>query len=301
MGPHGSEVRIVFLPEAVLTGKVAKLTGTIAAPGKTFDETSARELYLYLVAPFEDLLDDAKQVMIVPQGAIVGLPFEALVQTGAGGFLIDRWVVSYAPNATMALDALTLAPPAIKRVTAILDVDIDDFTHESKGIEAVPGLQLSTLYSSDVLPDKLGENLAEAESVHLLLHGQFYAIEPLLSTLTETSHRSPALSAAALLALPLNGIKLVVLSACESGTLKVRISNDIYGFPWALLAGGAKNVVTSRWRVDGASNGRWMQSFYASIANGSSPAEAAATAMREMRKEGGSQPYFWAAMQVNGR
>ena len=91
------------------------------------------------------------------------------------------------------------------------------------------------------------------------------------------------------------------MSACESGTLKVRISNEIYGFPWALLAGGAKNVVTSRWRVDGASNGRWMQSFYASIANGSSPAEAAATAMREMRKEGRSQPYFWAAMQVNGR
>jgi CHAT domain-containing protein len=201
----------------------------------------------------------------------------------------------------MALDALTRAPPAIKRVTAILDVDIDDFTQESKGIEAVPGLQLNTLHSSDVLPDKLGESLTGAESAHLLLHGEFDAIEPLLSSLTETSRRSPPLPAAALLSLPLRGMKLVVLSACESGTLQVRISNEIYGFPWALLAGGAENVVTSRWRVDGASNGRWMRTFYASIASGSSPAQAAAAAVREMRKENGSHPYFWAAMQVNGR
>ena len=64
----------------------------------------------------------------------------------------------------------------------------------------------------------------------------------------------------------------------------VQISNEIYGFPWALLAGGAENVVTSRWRVDGASNGKWMHTFYAAIASGSTPAEAAATAMRQMRK-----------------
>jgi CHAT domain-containing protein len=290
----------VFLPEAVLTGKIARLTGTIAVPGKALDEASAKELYLYLVAPLQDLLDDAKAVMIVPQGPIIGLPFEALVQTGAAGFLVEHWVVSYAPNATMALDALSRASPTIKRITAILDVDIDDFTQESKGIESVPGLQLSTLYSSDVLPDKLGQSLAGAESAHLLLHGEFDAIEPLLSTLTETSRRSPPLPATTLVSLPLKGMKLVVLSACESGTLQVRISNEIYGFPWALLAGGAENVVTSRWRVDGASNGRWMQYFYTSIASGSSPAEAAAAAMREMRKENGSHPYFWAAMQVNG-
>jgi CHAT domain-containing protein len=43
-----------------------------------------------------------------------------------------------------------------------------------------------------------------------------------------------------------------------------------------------------------------MQSFYAAIAQGSSPAEAAATAMRAM-KEGEGSPYFWAAMAVSGR
>ena len=88
----------------------------------------------------------------------------------------------------------------------------------------------------------------------------------LMSPRSGTVRRFPATSA--LLALPLRGMKLVVLSACESGVVQVRISNEIYGFSWVLLAGGAENAVTSRWRVDGASNGKWMQSFYSAIASG---------------------------------
>ena len=53
VGPHGSDVRIVFLPEAALTGKIAKLMTAVALPFQSFDQLSARELYLYLVAPFE--------------------------------------------------------------------------------------------------------------------------------------------------------------------------------------------------------------------------------------------------------
>jgi CHAT domain-containing protein len=297
VGPNGSELRTVFLPEAELERKITQVVGTINQPTKTFDKQTAKELYLYLIAPFEDLLE-AKQIMIIPQGPIVGLPFEALVQP-TGDFLIDRWTVSYAPNATIAYEALQRPVPKITQVTGILDPELID-TREQEGIGSVSGLRLQTLSSSEVLPDKLSDSLRGAESAHLLLHGEFDPIEPLRSRLIENSHRSPPLPATALLALPLRGMKLVVLSACESGVVQVRISNEIYGFPWALLAGGAENAVTSRWRVDGASNGKWMQSFYSAIASGWSPAEAAAAAARAVKKDEGN-PYFWAAMQVSGR
>ena len=297
LGPHGSDFRIIFLPEAALKTKIARLKAASDEQGK-FDESAARELYLYLIAPFEDVLD-AKQVIIVPQGEIVDLPFELLIEPDTGKFLVERWVVSYAPNASMASGALTRPVPSIKRVTAIVDNEIDDGTHEMNAIR-LANLQLDEVNSYDVMPDKLGQSLRGTESAHLLLHGAFKA-EPLLSTLAETSGEAAPLSAAGLLALPLSGLKLVVLSACESGEVQHRISNEIYGFPWVLIADGAENVLTSRWRVNGASNGRWMQSFYAAIADGASPAEAAAAAMRAMLKEDGSKPYFWAAMQVIGR
>ena len=96
-------------------------------------------------------------------------------------------------------------------------------------------MQLTTLYSNDVLPDKLPASLVGAESAHLLLHGEFDPIEPLLSTLSETSRRSPALRATDLLSLPLEGMKLVVLSACESGALHVRIRMRFMASPGPCL------------------------------------------------------------------
>ena len=123
----------------------------------------------------------------------------------------------------------------------------------------------------------------------------------MLSSLAATRRADPPILAADLLALPQGGLQLAVLSACKGGRVGARISGEIYGFPWALLAGGTAATVLSRWEVDGASNGRWMGVFYRELSRGASAAVAAATAMREMRKAGVTHPYYWAAMQVIGR
>lgn len=107
--------------------------------------------------------------------------------------------------------------------------------------------------------------------------------------------------AAELIALPLRDLRLAVLSACKGGRISERISGELYGFPWALLAGGVASTVLSRWDVNGESNGRWMAVFYKELVGGASTAMAAAIAMRDMRKQGITHPYYWAAMQVSGR
>ena len=300
IGPHGSDFRIIFLPEAALRERIAQLR-TMSDPNGIFNEAAARQLYLYLVAPFEGVLD-SKQLIVVPQGELVDLPFEVLLDPESGHFLIENHVVSYAPNATMALRSLTRPVPRIKLITAIVDVAIDDGTGETKGIRSVHGLELRTVDSDNAGLDKLRESLRQAQSVHILMHAAFNAAEPLLSRLGGTLADGQSLVAADLVAIPLRGTKLVVMSACESGELQHRISNEIYGFPWALFAAGAENVVTSRWVVSSASNSQWMHVFYAAVAEGASPAEAAATAMRSMlRADHSKQPYYWAAMQVSGR
>ena len=141
----------------------------------------------------------------------------------------------------------------------------------------------------------------QADSLHVLTHGEFNPTEALLSSLAATRSTDPPILAAELLALPLRGLPLAVLSACKGGQVGARISGEIYGFPWALLAGGTAATVLSRWDVNGDSNGRWMGVFYRELARGASAAVAAATAMREMRKAGLTHPYYWAAMQVSGR
>src|SRR5262249_8064273 len=151
------------------------------------------------------------------------------------------------------------------------------------------GIELEAVSRSGLLAGQW-----QADGLYVLTHGRFDSAEPLLSALASPRSTEPPILAADLLALNLGGLQLAVLSACQGGRVGVRVSGEIYGFPWALLAGGAAATVLSRWEVDGASNGRWMAVFYRELSHGASPAVAAAAAMREMRKAGDSHPYYWA-------
>jgi tetratricopeptide (TPR) repeat protein len=297
VGPRGSEVHAVLLPQELLASKVERVVDSARRPGK-FDAEAARELYLYLVAPFERLLDGGR-IMIVPQGSLVSLPFETLIEPRSGAPLIERRAVSYAPNATMAVAALRRTPRRLAGMAAVVDTRIDDDTGEMAGIEAA-GMRPRIDRTGAATPASLPQALAGAEIAHVLLHGVFNPDEPLMSRLHFPAPRNAQLLASELVGLPLRGVRLAVFSACEGGRVGTTLANEFYGFPWALLAGGAETVVLSRWQVSGASNGVWMRHFYRSIAAGSAPAQAAAEAMRAMRRAGHTHPYHWAAMQVSG-
>jgi CHAT domain-containing protein len=297
VGADGSEVRNVFLPSAFLTEKVSRVTTSANASGTApYDEATARELFLFLLGPFLEHLSSssAKQIFIVPQGTLASLPFEALVDPATGSFASERWIFSYAPSATLALKMLRSVGHQIRTVEAWVNPTIDDVTKELASIRSSGAVV--QLVSRDQLFDD-----SNADGLHILTHGRFDESEALLSTLDPTSRQmDPALFAAELLALP-PGIHLAVLSACDGGRVASRISGEIYGFSWALLASGVESAVLSRWRVDGDSNGLWMKLFYRELAKGVSPAVAASRAMREMRNTGYVHPYYWAAMQVSGR
>jgi CHAT domain-containing protein len=299
IGPHASDFRSVFLPVAALREKLVRLQSISDEQG-ALDEAVARQLYLYLIAPVVDVLD-AQQILIVPQGEIVDVPFEVLRDPNNGRFLVEEHSISYVPNAAVALQALSQPLFKVRAVNAIVDVEIDDGTHETAALRTLPDVKLQVLNAADVVPAKLGESLRHIDAAHLLMHGEFKSSEPLLSSLSLSGGPAPVLTAADLLAVSLHGLRLVVMSACESAEQQHRVSNEVYGFPWVLLAAGAENVVTSRWRVNGASNSDWMNSFYAAVAAGASPAQAAAEAMRAMIKAQHRSPYYWAAMQVSGR
>lgn len=297
VGPGGSDVRAVFLPDIVLREKVGAMLASSANPSTPFDATTAREFFLYLLAPFAERLDaDAVgQIMIVPHGALARLPFETLIDPASGLPVIDRWAVSYAPNATMALAALQREQRPVKSTVAMIDGIIDDVTHETAAV-AASGTRLVTVTRSGLFAGAW-----KTDGLHILTHGEFNANEALLSRLAAPRSGDAPILAAELPALPLRDVALAVLSACQGGRVNDRISGELYGFPWALLAGGVGSTVLSRWNVNAASNGRWMGVLYKELAGGASTARAAAFAMREMRRQGTTHPYYWAAMQVSGR
>ena len=203
----------------------------------------------------------------MPQGALAGLPFEALIDPNSGASVIDRWAVSYAPNATMAVAALERQARPIRSVAALIDPTIDVVTGETTKIRA-SGVDLETMSRSELFAGSW-----RSDSLHVLTYGEKSLV------------------------------RIDISSAARIGRSAGRVgaSREIYGFPWALMAGGAEATVLSRWDVNGESNGKWMGVFYREVAAGSPVPLAAAAAMREMREFGLTHPYYWAAMQASGR
>jgi CHAT domain-containing protein len=307
ISPEGVEVKTVFLPEPALVEKVRRVVQSARTPNQPFDAKAARQLHAFLIQPFERHLSGGEAI-IVPQGPLVALPFEALIDARSNRFLVEDLALSYAPSATFAAAALQRDPIALPRLTAVYDTFIEDDTGEVGRLRASFSSGLMAAAAQSLAADEVIALLASGGAVHTLLHGTFVADDPLQSYLDLNNPKlawddpDQRITAAELLAADWRDARLVVFSACESAQMDVRISNEIYGLSWAPLAGGADAVVTTRWKAQGAVNAEWMPDFYARLAEGgASPATAAAATMSRMIHEGQTHPYFWAAPQVFGR
>ncbi len=303
ISPKGIDVKAVFLPEVAVIDKVNKLLTSVTSKNQAFDEKSAKELFTYLIKPFANFITQ-NQVVVIPQGPLVGLPFESLIDAESGKFLAENLSVSYAPNAAIALRMLRSQLPKVSNISAIYDEAIDKRTQEILKIMGLGSFQASAQPSKEMSVEEIIDHLGKSENVHVLLHGEYDYDDPLQSYITtseEPRYRKP-ITAAELLAVDWRNTQLAVFSSCEGALVKTRISNEIFGISWALLAGGVDHVVLSRWRVNETSNANWMETFYQNLATGkASPALAANAAMREMINGAQQHPYYWAGPQIFGR
>ena len=101
--------------------------------------------------------------------------------------------------------------------------------------------------------------------------------------------------------LDLQGTKLVVLSACETGLGDVLQGEGIYGLRRALFVAGAESLVVSLWQVADEETQALMVAFYERVLRG----ETRGTGLRNVQlamlaTPATAHPYFWASFGVFG-
>ena len=109
------------------------------------------------------------------------------------------------------------------------------------------------------------------------------------------------LTAMEVLGLPLAGVRLVILSACETGLGEIHEGEGIYGLRRAFQEAGVSGVINSLWEVSDEGAQQLMTLLYRQILKGAPIREA----FRETRKKmlgdpRWSHPYYWAAFSMVG-
>lgn len=308
-----TSARLVTLPvrardladdvEALVGSLAPRIGSTIDTARAYLDEGRAARLYGALLAPLEPLLAGRTRLMVVPDGPLHQLPFDALVAgRGAGGapeYVLDRFTMSFAPSLAL-LDgrrgpaggaAVIVAGPAGSAIPGVRD--------ELAAVGAALGPRAPVLLSGATGSEAELRRLAPgAGLLHITAHAYANGANPAYSRLelAATGSDDGSLHAYEIEQLRLPGT-LVVLSACETAGGRLAGSEGPLSLSRAFLRAGASGTVATLWPV-GASAAPLMGEFYQALATDRDVAHALRQAKLSLRRGPWPAPFHWASFTL---
>jgi CHAT domain-containing protein len=255
-------------------------------------------LYSILIGPSSDELLDARQIVIVPHGALHYLPFHALMDP-TGTPLVERVELAYAPSSAVLASCYDrpseVEGTGSQLLVGVADPAIPQVAGEIEALRSMFGA--AVVLAGDAATEQAFRRKApEADVIHLASHAVFRQDNPFFSAIKLADGW---LSLYDLYSMRLRA-SLVTLSACETGVNNVLGGDELVGLARGLFQAGAASVVVSLWAVNDASTALLMQRFYGYLEAGLGPAAAMRRAQIDLRREY-PHPYHWAPFLAIGR
>ncbi|HEX9985009.1 MAG TPA: CHAT domain-containing tetratricopeptide repeat protein [Thermoanaerobaculia bacterium] len=282
----------------------------VALPNTCGDAATADEVFEKLFAPIAKTIK-TRQLVLVPHGVLHYVPFAALQDRKTGRYLIDDYVLTYAPSAS-ALRFLRAKETPVDGTALILGNPASPLP----ALQKLPWAEQEATAIARTLGARpqLGVNAREAllyglggkiDLVHLAAHGMYDAANPLFSRIALAagdSHDGSLTVHEILSSVDLTGVNLVVLSACRTAVGARSGGDEVVGLTRALLYAGTPGVLSTLWNIDDAASAGLMEEFYRRLAGGSPAAEALREAQLAIKKsECFSDPRYWAAFTLHGQ
>lgn len=300
----------------------------------------SRRLYSELIFPAIGELRRARSLLVVPDGILYYLPFEALIGEGSADaphYLVDDWPVSYAPSASVLgqIKKEYRQRAGTRPAKELLAFGDPVYSAESGGTQKAGERGLAELraaslarlpftaeevrrirryFSSDRSRILLRQEAREEEAkspqaaqfqiLHFAAHGVFDEQRPrrsgILLAVSGQSEQDGFLQMHEIFNLKLNA-DLVVLSACRTALGQLQRGEGIVGLARAFLYAGAPSLVTSLWNVNDEASAEFMSAFYAHLAKGAGNSDALRQAKLEMLGSARyAHPYYWAPFILIG-
>jgi tetratricopeptide (TPR) repeat protein len=269
------------------------------------------KLLRILVTPALEEIRAADRVVIVPDGSLHKLNFEALpVRAPAPHYWIEDVRLRVTPSLALFASGnghrLGTSRPSILLIGDPEEADkkarLRYVESEMQDIvDALPSAEKVVYRGAQAEANRyLQSHPARFSLIHFAAHAVANESSPLDSAvlLSGTDERRK-LFARDVMSVPVRA-DVVTISACRGAGAKVYGGEGPVGLAWAFLHAGARRVVASLWDVDDRSTASLMRSFYSGIAGGEEPADAFRDAKLGLIRSGSSssRPFYWAAFQT---
>lgn len=299
----------VLAPIASIENDIARFAALLESGGST-DQLSRRLGAALLDSALASLPRTVTRLMIVPDGRLHHVPFDALALPG-GDPLVSRYEVSTAPSAGVAVALRRrAADDGAVPASSLLAFGDPEF---QKGIPRLVGSGGEAKdvgrYAADAVVRLRGDaseaflkhaDLGGFEVIHFATHALVDEARMDRTALAlapgdgEDGFVTPSELAGLRLA-----ARLVVLSACETAGGKLVQGEGVAGLTAPLLAAGARAVVATKWRIGDETTRRMVDDFYSALGDGQ-PVGAALSAAKLAAIERHAPASEWAAFSVVG-
>jgi CHAT domain-containing protein len=261
----------------------------------------AAALFSTLFGRLSEQLVPGAKLVVVPDGILHYLPFEALVNNGR--FLVEDLEISYLPSAGLLgqgsgvraetgdkMELLAFGDPSFGPTPKAADLvggrgrpgRLARLVRASRGfqLDSLPRTRDEVNYIASLFPAGrrqvyLGKEsteravkqapLSQYRRLHFATHSLVDEKSPSRSAVVLSLNNDPEedgfLEVSEISELYLD-CDLVVLSACQTGRGQLLSGEGILGLSRAFLAAGSKSVVVSLWNVSDVSTSQLMKSFY---------------------------------------
>jgi CHAT domain-containing protein len=212
-----------------------------------------------------------QQAILIPTGLFSFFPLHAAWKDDTATvtkrhYALDSICFSYAPNARSLNECAAIANRLTPDQLLAIENPTQDLANSEREVQAVTNCfsQHQVLRKADASISSLRDALKQCNILHLACHGKTDLSTPLTSGLFMSDGRFTLKD---LLELKLStaktgGIRLAVLSACETGLIGIENLDEVTSLPTGLLQAGVAGVIASLWSVSDRSTMALLVKFY---------------------------------------
>ncbi|TAE61592.1 MAG: CHAT domain-containing protein, partial [Bacteroidetes bacterium] len=267
---------------------LVKLQPTISTQNQAY-VPAASSLYRLLLQPLVTTYQ-ANELVIIPDGEILTLPFEMLYNASTKKYLVQEKIVSYSyalplyflqqySTTAPTTATVTFAPsyPGLPAPPVMATrANMYNLANAATEAEAISKLYKGAFFgTSTATVNNFIQSLGKYNIYHLAMHARVDSTAPENSSLMFYNNTPLYFKQLYQLNFPAG---MVVLSACNTGMGATELGEGVQSLSRALTYSGVQSAVYSLWEVPDKETSEIMIQFYENLAKGQSKSLALANA-----------------------